>query len=272
MREYEAKAWSTLLQRGVCTAEAISKFSNIPVTRVYETLENLERLGLVVVQRTRPKKYSVVSVDSLNYLIEEKKKRMKNEIEKSEKILKEIKNIVPRPMEVPEEEERDTVWIFRGRENILRRINEAVFNAKREVLIFSDDLSWYDRIEKTIKNRTSSGIPVKILININEYTINTIKKALSIGVRIRGWDMRNLMGALIDGENLYLVSKLPRQGVNEDDYYGVPGNDSLFSYSCLVTNNPIIIKMFSTYYDSFWWRGENPEKTFLHIKWSSNTC
>ncbi|MHA2067525.1 MAG: TrmB family transcriptional regulator, partial [Candidatus Thorarchaeota archaeon] len=92
MKEYETKAWIALLNRGACTADTISKAASIPVTRVYETLENLEKRGLVVVQRTRPKRYRLVSVDSLNNLIDERKNNMENEIKKSTQILKKIKD------------------------------------------------------------------------------------------------------------------------------------------------------------------------------------
>ncbi len=259
MKEYEAKAWLTLLKNGTSTADAVSKLSGIPVTRVYETLDSLEKRGLVIVQKSRPKKYSIISVDSLRNILDEKRRKMERELEKSSEIIKRIKDSVPAPPDNPLEEETETVWILNGRENILAKINEVMRKAKREILVFSDDLSWYDRIEKSLTCR--SGRTVKILINLNEHTMNTAKKALSSGIKVRGWEMKGLMGAMIDGKLLYLVSKIPKPGVNEKDYYGKPGSDELFSYQCLVTGNPILVRMFRSYYDSFWWRGENPEKT-----------
>ena len=260
MKEYETKAWLALLNRGACTADTISKAASIPVTRVYETLENLEKRGLVVVQRTRPKRYRLVSVDSLSNLIDEKKTNMENEINKSIQVLKKIKDYVPTLPTIEMVEEKDTVWVVNGRENILRKISEGIINAGYEVLIFTDDLTWYDIIEKALKKASKLKTEVKILANVNENTMGPIQKALSSGIKIRGWGMSGLMGSVIDG-TLYLVSKVPRQGVNEKQHYGVPGNDSLFSYKCLMTKNPILTKMFRSYYDSFWWRGDNPEKT-----------
>jgi sugar-specific transcriptional regulator TrmB len=157
-------------------------------------------------------------------------------------------------------EEKDTIWVVNGRENILRKISDGIANSKEEVLVFTDDLSWYDRIEKAIKRASKLKTGVKILVNVNDSTKNPIQKALTSGIKIRGWDMSGLMGSVIDN-TLYLVSKVPRQGVSEKQYYGIPGNDSLFSYKCLMTSNPIITKMFRSYYDSFWWRGNDPEKT-----------
>ncbi len=262
MKEYESKAWTVLLKHGVCTADVVSRISGIPLTRVYETLDNLEKRGLLVVQKTRPKKYRVVSIEALRNLIEEKRSRMASEIKKAEKTLTEIKKLVPKPAEGDHEEEIDTFWIINGRENILRNVVDAIKRAKKEVLIFSDDMSWFDRLESAMKRRLKSGINIKILLNINEHTENVIKEALSIGLKMRGWEMRGLMGTLIDGEMVYLISKIPRQGISEEKYYGVPGSDEIFSYKCLTTRNPIIVRMVRSYFDNFWWRGENPEKTF----------
>jgi sugar-specific transcriptional regulator TrmB len=260
MKEYESKAWLALLNRGACTADAISKAATIPVTRVYETLENLEKRGLVVVQKTRPKKYRLISVDSLNNLIDEKKTDMENEINKSTQILKKIKDIVPDLPNIEMVEEKDTVWVVNGRENILRKIIEGISGAGTDILLFTDDFTWYDRIEKALKRASKMKIGIKLMSNVNDHTKTPIQKALSYGIKIRGWDMEGLMGTVIDN-TLYLVSKVPRQGVDEKQYYGIPGNDSLFSYKCLMTRNPIIVKMFRSYYDSFWWRGNDPEKT-----------
>ena len=92
MKEYEAKAFVAVVQCGVCSADHISKMSHIPLTRVYETMQSLQKLGIVTVLNTRPKKYRLVSVDALSNLIENKKRLMRQEIERTDAIIKEIKS------------------------------------------------------------------------------------------------------------------------------------------------------------------------------------
>ena len=68
LKEYEAKAFMSICQCGICSADQVSKISNIPLTRVYETMQSLQKLGIVTVLNTRPKKYRFLSVDALSNL------------------------------------------------------------------------------------------------------------------------------------------------------------------------------------------------------------
>ena len=45
LREYETRAYLTLLERGVMTASEISEHGGVPYSKVYETLNSLERKG-----------------------------------------------------------------------------------------------------------------------------------------------------------------------------------------------------------------------------------
>ena len=54
--EYETRSYLTLTVHGVCTAEEISKLANIPLPRVYDTIDQLKNKGFVMVTKTRPQK------------------------------------------------------------------------------------------------------------------------------------------------------------------------------------------------------------------------
>jgi sugar-specific transcriptional regulator TrmB len=260
MKEYEAKAFTTVVQSGVCSAEQISKRSRIPLTRVYETMASLQKRGLVTVMNTRPKMYRLVSVDALSNIIEEKKRLLQQEIDRSATIIKQIKQSMPRGTASSSQNEvKGDFWIFKGRETAIRKITEEEKKSGREILLFSDDFSWFPRFKKVLGCRTGSGVTVKILINLNEMTTETVKELLDIGVEVRGWEGKGLRGDIIDGRMAHLVSKIPRAGVSIEDNYGEPGNDELFMYDCLATDNPIIVNMIKTYFDIFWWRGERPQ-------------
>jgi sugar-specific transcriptional regulator TrmB len=210
MREYEAKAFVSIVQCGVCSAEQISKMSNIPLTRVYETMQSLQKLGVVTVLNTRPKKYRLVSVDALSNLIERKRRSLEMEIERSAAIIKEVKSIVPKASMGDSEEIREGFWIFKGRETALRKILEEEKKSGKEILYFSDDFSWFPRFKKTLEEKLSNGVSVKVLININEHTADVVKQLMDLGAEVRGWDVRGLRGDIIDGNMIHLVSKISR--------------------------------------------------------------
>jgi sugar-specific transcriptional regulator TrmB len=259
LKEYEAKAFTAVVQCGVCSADQVSKISHIPLTRVYETMQSLQKLGIVTVLNTRPKKYRLVSVDALSNLIENKKRLMSQELERSETIIKEIKSMVPKATLGDSDEIKEGFWIIKGREPSARKIMDEERKAEKEILFFSDDYSWFPKFRKLLESKINQGITVKVLVNLNEKTMKTVSELISIGADVRGWDAKNLRGDIIDSKLIHLVSQMPKPGINPEDHYGREGSDELFFYDCLTTGNPIIVNMVKTYFDIFWWRGERPQ-------------
>ena len=258
LKEYESKAFMAIVQCGVCSADQVSKISRIPLTRVYETMQSLQKLGIITVLNTRPKKYRLVSVDALSNLIEHKKSMMKQELERADSIIKEIKRVVPKASLGDSDEIKEGFWIIKGREASARKIMDEEKKAVKDILFFSDDYSWFPKFKKTLQAKIKEGIAVKVLINLNDKTMRTVNDLISIGADVRGWDAKGLRGDIIDSKLIHLVSQVPRPGVNPADYYGKEGSDSIFIYDCLTTENPIIVNMIKTYFDIFWWRGERP--------------
>ena len=64
LTEYEARCFVALTRISKGTAREISQVSDIPRSRVYDTIERLDRKGLVEVQQTDPREYRAVSVDT----------------------------------------------------------------------------------------------------------------------------------------------------------------------------------------------------------------
>lgn len=261
MREYEAKAFNIVVQCRVCSADQISKMARIPLTRVYETMQSLQKTGLVTVLNTRPKKYKLVSVDALSNILEQKRRSMEREIEKSSAVIKEIRSMIPKNVTNGTDEAREGFWIYKGRESTIRKISEESRKSRKEVFYFSDDFSWLPRIQKVLTDKIREGVPVKVLMNINSETTDTVKKLLDMGADVRAWDIKGLRGSVSDNKKVHLVSKIPRAGVNQEEQYGSEGTDEMFMYDCLATGNPIIVNMVKTYFNVFWWRGEKPTST-----------
>lgn len=259
MKEYEAKAFTIIIQRGVCSAEQISKMARIPLTRVYETMGSLQKRGLVTVLNTRPKKYRLIAVDALSNILEEKKRFMQQEIERSATIIKQIKQAVPKSAIKHTDDIRKDIWIFKGRKTAVSRITDEEKKSGNEILLFSDDFSWFPIFRKVLTCKIGKGVTTKVLVNLNEKTAGTVKELLKIGAEVRGWDVKGLSGDIIDSRMAHMVSKIPRPGVNIDEHYGRPGTDELFMYDCIATENPIIVNMVKTYFNVFWWRGERPQ-------------
>ncbi|MDS0297590.1 TrmB family transcriptional regulator [Halogeometricum sp. S1BR25-6] len=63
LTEYEAKCFVALTRISRGTAKEISRLSEVPRSRVYDTVERLHQRGLVDVQQSEPRRYRAVSTD-----------------------------------------------------------------------------------------------------------------------------------------------------------------------------------------------------------------
>ncbi|SEW25244.1 TrmB family transcriptional regulator [Natrinema salifodinae] len=64
LTEYEARCFVALTRISKGTAKEVSQVADIPRSRVYDTIERLDRKGLVSVQQTEPREYKAVSVET----------------------------------------------------------------------------------------------------------------------------------------------------------------------------------------------------------------
>ena len=64
LTEYEARCFVALTRISTGTAKEISQVADVPRSRVYDTIERLDRKGLVNVQQSEPREYTAVSVET----------------------------------------------------------------------------------------------------------------------------------------------------------------------------------------------------------------
>ena len=257
LSEYEAKAYKVLLDSGIVTAKHVSNLSGIPLTRIYESLVSLEKRGLVATMETRPKRYRALGPDSLRNLIEEKRRRVEEEVKEAENIYETIRSVVSEPPSSEVEVERESFWIFRGRDNCMRELKRNLKEAREEIKLFVGDLSWIDEVMDILEEKSKEGVKFKILCHVNKNTEERVRKLLNLGFEIRSWDEEIIKGNIKDGEKANLTFKNPRPGVRRKDTYGEPGSDRLFNYELLMSMNPVFVKMVETYFESFWKNGRN---------------
>jgi len=92
LSEYEARAYRALLGTGATTAKELSRASDVPMGRVYDVLNDLERSDLVRSQAaSRPKKYVAVEPETaLDRLLAEKKRELAEQVDQYEAVVDEL--------------------------------------------------------------------------------------------------------------------------------------------------------------------------------------
>jgi HTH-type transcriptional regulator, sugar sensing transcriptional regulator len=172
LTDYEIKAYVSLLAHPGIQASEVSKDSDVPVSKIYEVLGNLERKGWVESQHSRPTRYFPKSPSTA---LQALRLRMEAELKSNEDHL--LSELMPL-YEMKEIQERPDIWIIRGDYNIIAKITESIDRCKKELLVvFPPALnSVVDLVLPALTNVKSVGVNVRILMSgeLNERSVARI--------------------------------------------------------------------------------------------------
>jgi sugar-specific transcriptional regulator TrmB len=92
LSEYEARAYRALLKTGPTTAKELSRVSDVPMGRIYDVLNSIEKYNLVRSQSaSRPKKYvGVEPSTALDRLLDDKKRELQEKATQYEEIVDDL--------------------------------------------------------------------------------------------------------------------------------------------------------------------------------------
>ncbi len=129
LREYETRAYLTLLERGAMTASEVSEHGGVPYSKVYETLNSLERKGWIEVERGRPSRYFPKAPSES---LEAAKLRLEDMVNSWKRVL--MGELQPL-YEKRDLMEKPDIWILRGKFSILAKLREMLDAAHNELMI-----------------------------------------------------------------------------------------------------------------------------------------
>ena len=161
LTDYEIKAYVSLLSNPGVQASEVSKGSDVPVSKIYEVLSNLEKKGWVESQNSRPIKYFPKSPSTA---LQALRLRMEADLRSSEDHL--LSELMPL-YEQKETQERPDIWIIRGDYNIIAKISESIDRCKKELLVVVPSAlnSVVELIIPALSNVKSAGVNVMILMS-----------------------------------------------------------------------------------------------------------
>lgn len=256
LTEYEIRAYINLLKLREATAEQISEIGNIPLPRVYDTLVELQKKGFVLISKGRPKRFKFVSPQkALNELIESREKQFDKSIKNLKELAKNTTNLISKiqPTEKKEEGKKYEVWSIEKRKNIVKILDEQKELAKKEILIFSGDLSWINETMKIIKKAIKNDVEIRAIAHEpeNEIWSKNIELARKLGINIKTGYKGLMRGHIIDNKIVSIATKQSSKGVNVAGD-GLPGSDSINQYELMTSDNPVLVKSLKENFE-FWW-------------------
>ena len=135
---YAARTFVALVKLGTGTAKDVSRASEVPRTRVYDAIEELQGFGLVDVQQASPKEFWAISAETTVGTFEQEMDQRLSTLLTS---LDELE-----PVERPEEQRG--VWTVDSQSSVTDRVIEFIGEADEEVVYMTvEDLLTDDVVE-----------------------------------------------------------------------------------------------------------------------------
>jgi len=174
--KYETLVYTTLLMKGSSTASEIVEASGIPQPRLYDIVSSLERKGLVESQGGRPKKYWPLDPEAaLPRFFSRFENAYKETLKTSEELYKKASVFMEKP----------SVWIVRGKGNVLSKMADMIRDSKIELWAAIPDLL-AERWGDLLVDKGSRGVSISLVIHPFVKGIeNFSRMAERISVRVR---------------------------------------------------------------------------------------
>lgn len=141
LNSYEAKVYIALLKKYPATGYEVSKLANVPQSRTYDTLKQLEQKQIVVSTNTKPITYTPIKPTELT-------KRFKRSLTTT-------LDFLDRNLPKVKDDYTEPILTVTGRYNIHKKVEEVIKNASKEIYmeVWSQDYKFFEKDLKDAYNR-----------------------------------------------------------------------------------------------------------------------
>lgn len=199
LTDYEARAYLSLLEKGSMTASQVSEVADLPYSKIYETLNALDKKGWIKIERGRPSRYYPKSPSEA---LEAAKLRFQSRIKSWEQsVLDELQPLY----EKREILEKPDIWIIRGEFNVLAKLRGMLDMVKNELMIAVPSLpeDLINIIYPMLTHLHSVGVRVLFMVSggLKEGIVKRMAEVAEVRVR----DYMFGGGVIADGREVVLL-------------------------------------------------------------------
>ena len=200
LNRYEAQAYIGLTKIITGQADEIAEVSNLPRSRIYDILNQLEKKGFVEITRSRPLRYTVIEP---TVIFKQEKENLIDELQSTEKKLEELYLNNTSEVQAP-------VWLIHTTDNILEKEMEVIKKASKLITLRAGFLL-KGEAQMMIKafNHIPRSVKIKIIANKECYVenekieiIDIFKKAKLSNLEIVEADLPMMKMLIRDGREL----------------------------------------------------------------------
>ena len=248
---YEAKTYLALISSGAKTASEISFISGVPRPKVYNTVRNLERKGLVKTIPGKPDVFMALPPERHLYPAVEK---MKEEAKRCEEAISALmlKYEASRHIGISPSYELRNIWPIPDRENAIKRLEDLASEAEKTINITTTRntvLRLYKRGVDSLESSALRGVKIRLLAPYgdgDEWVIHELEEILEAR-RLSG--IPAILHATFDSKKILFVELYP------DDLNPRIGGDRGFW-----TDNPSLAALQDVFFEEAWRRGASPSR------------
>ena len=152
LTEYEAKCFVALTQISEGTAKEISQVSDVPRSRVYDTIDGLHRHGLVDIQQSEPREYRAVSKDEA---FDKLRRDYNSSIETADDALEQI--------ESAKTQEQKGMWAIANGDQVSERVVALLDGAEEHVhFVLADETTLEESVLDLLASVSDHGVTVVV--------------------------------------------------------------------------------------------------------------
>lgn len=205
LNKYEAKVYLTLIGEGISTAKNISDITGIPYGKVYEIINTLAIKGFCNTLPSKPMKCQAISPKEA---IKTAKKNTEEKYEKLEKhILKELEPMFAESKKFIEP--KGIFWIINGRANVVKKMDELIQKAKKNICIqcSPNSLSRLILHKELLQEAKNRGVRIDIAGVLTKEMMEEIKSLDFCDIRKAKTAENNYLS--IDNSECIIVEPIP---------------------------------------------------------------
>lgn len=151
LSSYAARTFVALVSLGNGTARDISDVSDVPRTRVYDAIDEIQSHGLVDVQQTTPKRFWAVSPETTGRHFEQDYQHRVNLMLEALGALE----------STARSEEQRGVWTVTGRETVTERVIDFIESASEEIVYMSVAALLTEEVIDSLRAASERGVSIK---------------------------------------------------------------------------------------------------------------
>ena len=196
LTSYETRGYLALIESGVMTASHVSERSEVPYSKIYETLNSLQKKGWIETKKGRPTQYYPKSpseaFQAMRLRLEEKTRLWK------QAIIDELQPLYERR----EFREKPDIWILRGESSVLAKLHEMLGGTRKELMVAAPGFArvFMDAGVPALNRLQSGGVDVRLIVT-GDWNVEELRDVGEIRVR----DCMFGGGIIVDGREALLL-------------------------------------------------------------------